>query len=74
MRIEHKKRVAQHRKHEVKGADYVKIEKSKKEVEKLDSRMIVASQAMETTSAEIIRVRESELYPQLLELVNGLVF
>lgn len=57
----------------MKRADYVKTEKAKKEVEKLESRMMVASQAIETTSAEIIKLRESELYPQLVELVKGLV-
>lgn len=51
----------------------MKTEKAKKEVEKLESRMMVASQAIETTSAEIIKLRESELYPQLIELVKGSV-
>lgn len=58
---------------ELKRADYVKTEKTKKEVEKCESQMMVASQAIETTSAEIIKLREIELYPQLLELVKGLV-
>ncbi|OVA19602.1 protein of unknown function DUF632 [Macleaya cordata] len=70
-RIEHEKKVAQLRKLEVKGGDYMKIEKTKKEIEKLESRMMVASQAMESTSSEIISLREFELYPQLLELVKG---
>lgn len=59
---------------EMKRADYMKTEKTKKEVEKFESQMIVASQAIETTSMEIIKLRETELYPQLLELVKGLVF
>lgn len=63
--------MSQLRKQELKGADYIKIERSKKEIEKLDSMMTVATQAIETTSAEIIRLREIELYPQLLELVKG---
>lgn len=66
--------MAQLRKLEMKRADYVKTEKTKKEVEKLESQMMVASQAIETTSAEIIKLRETELYPQLIELVKGLVF
>ncbi|KAE8693475.1 putative L-ascorbate peroxidase 3-like [Hibiscus syriacus] len=73
IKIEHEKKVAHLRKLEVKRADHMKIEKTKKEVEKLESQMMVASQATETTSAEIIRLRESELYPQLLELVKGLM-
>ncbi|KAK6288208.1 hypothetical protein POUND7_014387 [Theobroma cacao] len=73
IKIEHEKRVAQLRKLEVKRADYVKTEKTKKEVEKLESQMMVAAQAIETTSTEIIKLRESELYPQLLDLVKGLI-
>ncbi|XWS29182.1 hypothetical protein CRYUN_Cryun24cG0006600 [Craigia yunnanensis] len=73
IKIEHEKRVARLRKLEVKRADYMKTEKTKKEVEKLESQMMVASQAIETTSTEIIKLRESELYPQLLDLVNGLM-
>ena len=65
--------MAQLRKLEVKRADYMKTEKTKKEVERLESQMMVASQAIETTSTEIIKLRESELYPQLLDLVKGLV-
>lgn len=61
------------RKLEMKRADYVKTEKAKKEVEKLESQMMVASQAIETISAEIVKLRESELYPQLVNLVKGFV-
>ncbi|CAK9156982.1 unnamed protein product [Ilex paraguariensis] len=71
LKMEHEKRAAQLRKLEMRRAEYVKTEKAKKEVEKLESRMMVASQAIETTSAEIIKLRESELYPQLSELVKG---
>lgn len=58
---------------EMKRADYIKTEKTKKDVEKFESQMMVASQAIETTSMEIIKLRESELYPQLIELVKGFV-
>ncbi|KAE8010644.1 hypothetical protein FH972_006998 [Carpinus fangiana] len=73
IRIEHEKRVEQLRKLELNRADYVRTEKTKKEVEKLESQMMVASQAIETTSAEIIKLRETELYPQLIGLVKGLM-
>ncbi|KAK8607450.1 hypothetical protein V6N13_053185 [Hibiscus sabdariffa] len=69
--IEREKRVVHLRKLEVKRADYMKTEKTKKEVEKLESQMMVALQAIETTSAEIIKLRELELYPQLIEVVKG---
>ncbi|GLT44548.1 hypothetical protein SLA2020_184360 [Shorea laevis] len=73
IKIEHEKRVGQLRKLEVKRADYVKTEKTKKEVERLESQLMVASQAIETTSTEVIKLRETELYPQLLDLVKGLM-
>ncbi|XP_057759892.1 protein ALTERED PHOSPHATE STARVATION RESPONSE 1 [Arachis stenosperma] len=73
IKMEHEKKAAQLRKFELKRADYVKTEKTKKEVEKLESQMIVASQAIETTSSEIIKLREIELCPQLIDLVKGLM-
>ncbi|KAJ6929831.1 protein ALTERED PHOSPHATEARVATION RESPONSE 1-like [Populus alba x Populus x berolinensis] len=73
LKIEHEKKVALLRKLEARRADYVKTEKMKKEVEKLESQLMVAAQGIETTSAEIIKLRETELYPQLLELVKGLM-
>ncbi|CAN0918789.1 Protein ALTERED PHOSPHATE STARVATION RESPONSE 1 [Linum grandiflorum] len=73
IKMEHEKKVGLFRKLEMKRADYLKTEKTKKEVEKLESQMMVASQAIESTSSEIIKLRETELYPQLLELVKGLM-
>ncbi|KAI3451410.1 hypothetical protein Pfo_008075 [Paulownia fortunei] len=73
LKLEHEKKAAILRKLEMKSADYIKTEKAKKEVEKLESQMMVALQAIETTSTEIIKLRESELYPQLLQLVKGLM-
>ncbi|KAK1274538.1 hypothetical protein QJS04_geneDACA009617 [Acorus gramineus] len=72
IKMNHEKKMALLRKQEAKGSDYVKIEKSRKEIERLESRLMVASQAMETTSSEIVRLREAELFPQLLDLVKGL--
>ncbi|CAL0331923.1 unnamed protein product [Lupinus luteus] len=73
VKIEHEKKVEVLRKLEMKRADYMKTEKTKKEVEKLESQMMVASQAINSTSAEINKLREIELYPQLIELVKGLM-
>ncbi|KAL8151743.1 hypothetical protein V2J09_021551 [Rumex salicifolius] len=73
IKMEHEKKVEQVRRMEVKRADYMKTEKTKKEVEKLESLLEVASQAIDTTSAEIIKLRETQLYPQLLLLVKGLM-
>ncbi|KAG0493579.1 hypothetical protein HPP92_004573 [Vanilla planifolia] len=61
------------RRQEAKGIDYFKIQKNKREIERLESKLVVSCQAIEATSSEIVRLRDSELFPQLLELVNGLV-
>ena len=58
---------------EMKRAEYVKTEKAKKDVEKLESQLSVSSQAIQSASNEIIKLRETELYPQLVELVKGFV-
>ncbi|KAJ1413049.1 hypothetical protein SESBI_19980 [Sesbania bispinosa] len=71
--MEHEKKVAQLRKLEMKRANYGKIEKTKKDVEKLESQIMVSSHAIESTSGEIIKLRDTELYPQLIELVKGLM-
>nr|XP_043614650.1 protein ALTERED PHOSPHATE STARVATION RESPONSE 1-like [Erigeron canadensis] len=73
LKIEHERKTEQLRKLELKRGDYVKTEKAKKEVEKLESRITVSAQAIESISQEIIKLRESELYPQLVELVKGLM-
>lgn len=73
LRGEHVKRVNLLRKQELKGVDYLKVEKNKREIESLESKMMVAAQSMEATTSEITRLRESELFPQLLLLVNGSV-
>ncbi|XP_062193747.1 protein ALTERED PHOSPHATE STARVATION RESPONSE 1-like [Phragmites australis] len=70
---EHDRKVSLLRKQEVKGVDYLKMEKNRMEIESLESKMLVATQSIETTTSEIIRLRESELFPQLLELVAGLM-
>ncbi|KAL9661125.1 hypothetical protein QQ045_025945 [Rhodiola kirilowii] len=67
---EHEKKVTLLRKLEMKRAEYLKTAKTKKEVESLESRLMVATQAIESTSLEIIKLRETELYPQLIEHVK----
>ncbi|XP_071735311.1 protein ALTERED PHOSPHATE STARVATION RESPONSE 1-like isoform X1 [Rutidosis leptorrhynchoides] len=73
LKIEHAKRAEQLRKMEINRSDYMKTEKVKKDVEKLESRMMVSSQAIESTSDEIVKLREKELSPQLVEIVKGLM-
>ncbi|XP_044343496.1 protein ALTERED PHOSPHATE STARVATION RESPONSE 1 isoform X2 [Triticum aestivum] len=71
LKQEHDKKVGLLTKQEVRGVDYLKMEKNMMEMESLESKMLVATQSIDTTTSEIIRLRESELFPQLLELVAG---
>ncbi|XP_044369396.1 protein ALTERED PHOSPHATE STARVATION RESPONSE 1 isoform X4 [Triticum aestivum] len=64
LKQEHDKKVGLLRKQEVRGMDYLKMEKNKMEMESLESKMLVATQSIDTTTSEIIRLRESELFPQ----------
>ncbi|OIW11042.1 hypothetical protein TanjilG_22849 [Lupinus angustifolius] len=73
LKMEHEKKVELLRKLEMNRAEYVKTEKTKKEVDKLESHMMVASEAIDSISAGIIKLRDTELYPQLIELVKGLM-
>ncbi|CAN8278735.1 unnamed protein product [Cochlearia groenlandica] len=73
IKMEHEKKVEHVRKLEMKRAEYVKTEKAKKDVEKLESQLTVSSQAIQSASNEILKLRETELYPQLVELVKGLM-
>jgi cell division ATPase FtsA len=73
IKMDHEKKVEQVRRLEMKRAEYVKTEKAKKDVEKLESQLSVSSQAIQSASNEIIKLRETELYPQLVELVKGFV-
>lgn len=73
IKMEHEKKVEHVRRLEMKRADYVKTEKAKKDVEMLESQLTVSSQAIHSASNEIIKLRETELYPQLVELIKGLV-
>ncbi|XP_047328249.1 protein ALTERED PHOSPHATE STARVATION RESPONSE 1-like [Impatiens glandulifera] len=64
------KKTAQLKKLEINRAEHVKTKKIRNEVEKLESILMVSSQSIETISSEIIKLRETNLYPQLVELVK----
>ncbi|XP_078445769.1 bZIP domain class transcription factor (DUF630 and DUF632) [Wolffia australiana] len=49
-----------------------KVERVKASIARLQSQILVSSQAAETTSSAIIKVRDEELGPQLLRLCSGM--
>ncbi|GAB2270949.1 hypothetical protein Dimus_005808 [Dionaea muscipula] len=72
--IEHDKKLATLQCQEYKGEDETKLDKTKASIKRLQSLIIVTSQAVNTTSAAIIGLRNSDLIPQLVEVCHGLMY
>lgn len=71
VKIEHEKKLSQLQSQEYKGEDEAKLDKTKASITRLQSLIIVTSQAVTTTSTAIIRLRDTDLVPQLVELCHG---
>ncbi|GAB2290063.1 hypothetical protein Dimus_024354 [Dionaea muscipula] len=74
VKIEHEKKLAILQSQEYKGEDETKLDKTKASIKRLQSLIIVTSQAVNTTSSAIIGLRNSDLVPQLVELCHGLMY
>ncbi|KAK9757759.1 hypothetical protein RND81_01G184300 [Saponaria officinalis] len=74
VKIEHEKKLATLQSQEYKGEDEIKLDKTKTSIKKLQSLIIVTSQAVNTTSSAIIGLRDSDLIPQLVELCHGMMY
>ncbi|KAJ7560564.1 hypothetical protein O6H91_04G135700 [Diphasiastrum complanatum] len=57
---------------DMKGANHERIEKTRATIKTLELQMMVSHEAMEATSSAIKKVTDEEVYPQLLELLDGL--
>ncbi|XP_039008288.1 LOW QUALITY PROTEIN: nitrate regulatory gene2 protein-like [Hibiscus syriacus] len=71
VKIEHEKKLSALQSQEYKGEDETKIDKTNASITRLQSLIIVTSQAVSTTSTAIIGLRDSDLVPQLVELCHG---
>lgn len=71
VKIEHEKKLSVLQNQEYKGEDETKVDKTKASIQKLQSLIIVTSQAVSTTSTAIIGVRDSDLVPLLIDLCHG---
>lgn len=71
MKIEHEKKLSSLQSQEYKGDDESKLDKTKAAITRLQSLIIVTSQAVNTTSTAIVGLRDSDLIPQLVELCHG---
>lgn len=71
MKIEYQRKVALLNKQKKHGVNPESIEKTKAAVSHLHTRYIVDMQSMDSTVHEIQRLRDDQLYPKLVELVDG---
>ncbi|XP_019452102.1 PREDICTED: uncharacterized protein LOC109354216 isoform X2 [Lupinus angustifolius] len=74
VKIEHEKKLSALQSQEYKGDDEAKIFKTKASINRLQSLIIVTSQAVSTTSSAIIGTRDSDLVPQLIDLCHGIMY
>ncbi|CAI9765148.1 unnamed protein product [Fraxinus pennsylvanica] len=73
-KIEHEKKLAALQGQEYRGDDEDKLDKTKTSIKRLQSLIVVTSQAVSTTSSAIIGLRDSDLVPQLVELCHGFTY
>ena len=71
MKTEYQRRVALLNKQKKHGVSSKALEKTKAAVSHLHTRYIVDMQSMDSTVFEINRLRDKQLYPKLVDLVEG---
>lgn len=71
MKIEHEKKLSTLQAQEYRSEEESKLDKTKASIKRLQSLIVVTSQAVSTTSSAIIGLRDSDLVPQLVELCHG---
>ncbi|KAK9065438.1 hypothetical protein SSX86_014837 [Deinandra increscens subsp. villosa] len=74
IKIEHERKLSALQSQEYKGGDESKLNKTKASITKLQSLIVVTSQAASTTSTAIVGLRDAELVPQLIELCHGFMY
>ncbi|XP_057473328.1 nitrate regulatory gene2 protein-like [Actinidia eriantha] len=72
MKLEYQKKVASLNRQKKHGSRTEAIEKTKATVSHLHTRYIVDMQSMDSTVSEINRLRDEQLYPKLVALVDGM--
>ncbi|KAL8227959.1 hypothetical protein R6Q57_015543 [Mikania cordata] len=74
VKIEHEKKLSALQSQEYKGEEESKLNKTKASIKKLQSLIVVTSQAVSTTSTAIVGLRDAELVPQLINLCHGFMY
>lgn len=71
MKLEYQRKVALLNKLKKRGASTESIEKTKAAVSHLHTRYIVDMQSLDSTVLEVNDIRDKELYPKLVSLLDG---
>lgn len=71
MKLEYQKKLAALNRHKKRGTNTEALEKAKAAVSHLHTRYIVDMQSLDSTVSEINRLRDDQLYPRLVGLVDG---
>ena len=71
MKFEYQRKVALLNKQKKRGTSSESLEKTKAAVSHLHTRYIVDMQSMDSTVSEISRLRDEQLYPKLVALVDA---
>ncbi|CDP09433.1 unnamed protein product [Coffea canephora] len=74
VKIEHEKKLSALQSQEYRGDEEAKLDKTKAAIKRLQSLILVTSQAVSTTSTAIVGLRDSELVPQLVGLCHGFMY
>lgn len=74
MKIEYQRKVALLNKQKKRGAPTETLERTKAAVSHLHTRYIVDMQSMDSTVSEIQHLRDNQLYPRLVDLVDEYVY
>lgn len=72
VRLAYEKKCAQLRDHDVKGDDPFSVDKTRTAIRDLHTQIKVSIHSVESVSKRIETLRDEELQPQLLELIQGL--
>ncbi|CAL4963543.1 unnamed protein product [Urochloa decumbens] len=72
MKIDYQKKVTLLQKQKKRGVKLETLEKTKAAVSHLHTRYIVDMQSMDSTVSEINRLRDRQLFPKLVDLVDGM--
>ncbi|CAM6018358.1 unnamed protein product [Sphagnum balticum] len=73
LRIEFEKKCVLYRNQDARGEDQLVIDRTRANIKMLQTRMAVAVHAVESAAAEVQRLRDDELYPQLLQLLEEMM-